>query len=233
MDELTDIFSKCGVTTNYWNLIRTKKKTIIEFSKINNKMLSIIILINNEYDIMERCYFEILSTAKKFPPAKNENKFVYGKLIEKALINAFIKCGFNCIDLDSKHTVGSEYKNDIRMLNMDISIKALKNKGSSIVLINKNGKKTHNVDNIQMILCIINEGKLYFIPNNLIDNDIYVNDSDSQISYRSKLITMFENKYEKYIYNFPKLSKEYQDKLELITEISIYDKLYKEEIVSL
>jgi hypothetical protein len=182
---------------------------------------------------MERCYFEILSTAKKFPPAKNENKFVYGKLIEKALINAFIKCGFNCIDLDSKHTVGSEYKNDIRMLNMDISIKALKNKGSSIVLINKNGKKTHNVDNIQMILCIINEGKLYFIPNNLIDNDIYVNDSDSQISYRSKLITMFENKYEKYIYNFPKLSKEYQDKLELITEISIYDKLYEEEIVSL
>jgi hypothetical protein len=233
MDELTDIFSKCGVSNNYWNLIRTKKKTIIEFSKINNKMLSIIILINNEYDIMERCYFEILSTAKKFPPAKNENKFVYGKLIEKALINAFIKCGFNCIDLDSKHTVGSEYKNDIRMLNMDISIKALKNKGSSIVLINKNGKKTHNVDNIQMILCIINEGKLYFIPNNLIDNDIYVNDSDSQISYRSKLITMFENKYEKYIYNFPKLSKEYQDKLELITEISIYDKLYEEEIVSL
>jgi hypothetical protein len=233
MDELTDIFSKCGVNNNYWNFIRTKKKTIIEFSKINNKMLSIIILINNEYDIMERCYFEILSTAKKFPPAKNENKFVYGKLIEKALINAFIKCGFNCIDLDSKHTVGSEYKNDIRMLNMDISIKALKNKGSSIVLINKNGKKTHNVDNIQMILCIINEGKLYFIPNNLIDNDIYVNDSDSQISYRSKLITMFENKYEKYIYNFPKLSKEYQDKLELITEISIYDKLYEEEIVSL
>jgi len=233
MDELTDIFSKCGVSNNYWNLIRTKKKTIIEFSKINNKMLSIIILINNEYDIMERCYFEILSTAKKFPPAKNENKFVYGKLIEKALINAFIKCGFNCIDLDSKHTVGSEYKNDIRMLNMDISIKALKNKGSSIVLINKNGKKTHNVDNIQMILCIINEGKLYFIPNNLIDNDIYVNDSDSQISYRSKLITMFENKYEKYIYNFPKLSKKYQDKLELITEISIYDKLYEEEIVSL
>jgi len=233
MDELADIFSKCGVSNNYWNLIRTKKKTIIEFSKINNKMLSIIILINNEYDIMERCYFEILSTAKKFPPAKNENKFVYGKLIEKALINAFIKCGFNCIDLDSKHTVGSEYKNDIRMLNMDISIKALKNKGSSIVLINKNGKKTHNVDNIQMILCIINEGKLYFIPNNLIDNDIYVNDSDSQISYRSKLITMFENKYEKYIYNFPKLSKEYQDKLELITEISIYDKLYEEEIVSL
>jgi hypothetical protein len=231
MDELADIFSKCGI--NYWNLIRTKKKTIIEFSKINNKMLSIIILINNEYDIMERCYFEILSTAKKFPPAKNENKFVYGKLIEKALINAFIKCGFNCIDLDSKHTVGSEYKNDIRMLNMDISIKALKNKRSSIVLINKNGKKTHNVDNIQMILCIINEGKLYFIPNNLIDNDIYVNDSDSQISYRSKLITMFENKYEKYIYNFPKLSKEYQDKLELITEISIYDKLYEEEIVSL
>jgi len=231
MDELADIFSKCGVS--YWNLIRTKKKTIIEFSKINNKMLSIIILINYEYDIMERCYFEILSTAKKFPPAKNENKFVYGKLIEKALINAFIKCGFNCIDLDSKHTVGSEYKNDIRMLNMDISIKALKNKGSSIVLINKNGKKTHNVDNIQMILCIINEGKLYFIPNNLIDNDIYVNDSDSQISYRSKLITMFENKYEKYIYNFPKLSKEYQDKLELITEISIYDKLYEEEIVSL
>jgi hypothetical protein len=44
---------------------------------------------------------------------------------------------------------------------------------------------------------------------------------------------MFENKYEKYIYNFPKLSKEYQDKLELITEISIYDKLYEEEIVSL
>jgi len=233
MDELTDIFSRCGVSNNYWNLIRTKKKTIIEFSKINNRMLSIIILINNEYDIMERCYFEILSTAKKFPPAKNENKFVYGKLIEKALINAFIKCGFNCVDLDSKHTVGSEYKNDIRMLNMDISIKALKNKGSSIVLINKNGKKTHNVDNIQMILCIINEGKLYFIPNNLIDNDIYVNDSDSQISYRSKLITMFENKYEKYIYNFPKLSKEYQDKLELITEISIYDKLYEEEIVSL
>ena len=233
MDELTDIFSKCGVSNNYWNLIRTKKKTIIEFSKINNKMLSIIILINNEYDIMERCYFEILSTAKKFPPAKNENKFVYGKLIEKALINAFIKCGFNCIDLDSQHTVGSEYKNDIRMLNMDISIKALKNKGSSIVLINKNGKKTHTVDNIQMILCIINEGKLYFIPNNLINNDIYVNDSDSQISYRSKLITMFENKYEKYIYNFPKLSKEYQDKLELITEINIYDKLYKEEIVSL
>jgi len=36
---------------------------------------------------MRKCYKELFKISRKFPPQKNENKFIYGKLGEKALIS--------------------------------------------------------------------------------------------------------------------------------------------------
>lgn len=44
--------------------------------------LHVIELMNKNTDIMKDCYKNFLKIMHLFPPAKNENKFIYGKLIE-------------------------------------------------------------------------------------------------------------------------------------------------------
>jgi hypothetical protein len=46
-------------------------------------------------DKMRKCYKELIKISKKFPPQKNENKFIYGKLGEKALIHIGYLLGSN------------------------------------------------------------------------------------------------------------------------------------------
>jgi len=86
-------------------------------------------------NIMNKCFFNISKISKLSPPTKNENKFIYGKLIELELIKTFSK-RMICDDLDSKHSVGSEYKNDYEINGNKYSIKASKNGDKVTVLIN-------------------------------------------------------------------------------------------------
>jgi hypothetical protein len=238
IENLNEIISKLDINkkpsdnriNKLWDLIRRNKKTIINSNNIiNNKFLAIIEILNNNVDIMLKCYFEIVCISKKYPPQKNENKFIYGKLTEIALFAAFSKIGIKCTDLDEQHSVGSEYKNDLKMFNIDISIKAKLNKKGNIILINKKSTDNHII-RIETLVCVIEEGKLYFIPSNIVDNELYVTRDAGTISYKSSLITMINKSYKQYIYSFPELTEEYKNKLNDIKEIDIYRKLYNESI---
>jgi hypothetical protein len=106
-------------------------------SQTKESCLNLIKILNNKKNSknMEKCYFNILKISKLFPPAKNENKFIYGKLIELQLIKTFNNF-FICDDLDKNHKYGSEYKNDCTINGNNFSIKASKN-GNSVTIINK------------------------------------------------------------------------------------------------
>lgn len=179
-------------------------------------------------NVMQQCLYYILKISRKYPPQKNENKFIYGKLIERALINALTNIGIeNIVDLDDTHLIGSEYKNDIRMFGVDMSIKAKLNKGGDIILINKKSTCDHIIQ-IQTIVCIINERKLYFIPSDIVDNALYVKHDAGCISYKGGLITMMNKKYNNLIYNFPELNEKNSNRLLNIKCIDIYAKLFQE-----
>jgi hypothetical protein len=224
--------SQPSISNKYWNKIKINKKKIIQLfatNIVNNKFIAIIeILTNYNMKIMQQCYFEICCISKMYPPQKNENKFIYGKLVEKSLIHAFCSCGFLCEDLDEKHTDGSEYKNDIKLLQTKFSIKTKLNKGGDIIMINKKSSTYQHTINIDTILCIINEQKIYFIPNNIVNKKTHVKEDAGSFSYKGTLITTINNKYKEYIYYFPELSDLQKTKLIEITEIHIYTKLYNE-----
>jgi hypothetical protein len=183
----------------------------------------------NYPEIMRVCLFEITKISILYNPQKNENKFIYGKLIEKSIINAFLKIGFIVKDLDDNHLIGSEYKNDIRILNVDISIKAKLKKGGDVILINKKSTSKHNI-NMQLLLCVIQDRKLYFIPSNIVNMNVYVKEDAGCISYKSKLFTFIEKQYSEYIYYFPELSDERKQQLSLLKPIDIMTKLYRDTI---
>ena len=123
-------------------------------NNIHSKILSIISILNLNNKLMKDIFFKIKKISLLFPPAKNENKFIYGKLIENVLIKVFNKIGFKCNNLDNDHYVGSEYKFDIKLLNIFISIKAKLNKNSDTILINKLSSNCHKLNMVLMCCCI-------------------------------------------------------------------------------
>ena len=221
-----------SILYNIESIIKIQKcfrKYITKKNIINNKFKFIIEMLNKEPEKMRICLREIITIIKKYPPRKNENKFIYGKLAEESLNNTFNELGFECIDLDKGHSSGSEYKNDIKLLGIDISIKTKLNKGGDIILINKKSTENHIIK-IEVLLCIIKERKLYFIPSNIVDNDEFVKTDIGSISYKSKLIQFINNNYKEYIYTFPYLLDEIELELSSIQEVDIMKKLYNETI---
>ena len=129
------------------------------------KCLSIIEILNLNPTIMRDCNFACQKTSKQFPPNKNENKFIYGKMVEMSIGESINRIGLKCIDLDKSHRIGSEYKNDISILKLNFSIKAKLNKGGNVILINKKSNNVKHNTSVNLILCVINEEKLYiYIP---------------------------------------------------------------------
>jgi hypothetical protein len=193
----------------FWQKVRTHKKFLIDYEKNTcHKFLAIIEILNMNTHVMSKCHEEIYIISKGCPPQKNENKFIYGKLIERSLIRAFLNIGLICIDLDEKHKVGSEYKNDINMLGINISIKAKLNKPGNIILINKKSKSEHDFK-VETLVCLVNDGQIIFIPSHIVDWDIYIIQDAGCISYKSTLLTMINKKFKNYIYKFHEIvSKE-------------------------
>lgn len=213
------LFNKSNTEPN--NLIDKLIKLEIESnsdSDINNKnieqnnddisieMLSKGIESNNkEHNLLFIKCFKIL---KKYPPSKNENKFLYGKLIEKAIIDFLDTIFHSCIELDNLQTIGSQYKYDCK-LNFtedqykNLSIKAKKNKNGPIIIINKNSNnKTYDLSDLITILTIIELKEIIIIPHNIIPKN-FIQDNNSNILYKSSLLTYLhkELKYKKYIIN--------------------------------
>lgn len=208
------------------NILELKQEiTIIENNtKVVNIFKDIISIMNNNQDIIEKYHYYIQKILKQFPPRKNENKIMYGKLIEETIKNMFNEINISYIDLDEHHEVGSSYKNDAIINGIHISIKAKKQKNGNIIMINKNSNNIiHNVKDINILLIIIEEQKIYFIPSFCICYDEFIKNNESNISYKSKMIKYFCNNYQYLIYSFPELSKKYLDNLNNIDNITITD----------
>ena len=211
-----------------YNIKRIQKWYRNILYKSRNTCKSIIEILNLNENIMKNCLYECVSISKNFPPQKNEYKFIYGKLVEIALTNAFTNIGLKCIDLDKNHKSGSEYKNDISLFKNKFSIKAKLNKGGDIILVNKKSTLKHNI-NINLMLLVINEGKLYIFPsnfNNKININNYIKEDVGSISYKSKLISFIDKNNKEYIYTFPKLDDTQKEDLSKIKEKDIMNDLY-------
>ena len=216
--------------TNIHFCIKIQKWWRNKLQSIINKFKAIIYILNMNQPIMQECLFQIVKISICYPPQKNENKFIYGKLIEKSIMYALVKIGFKVEDLDNNHTVGSEYKNDIALLGMKFSIKAKLNIVGDIILINKKSKKYHNIS-VKTIICCIRAKKMYFIPSSIIDSKTFVKEDAGCISYKSKLLTMMNKTHDELIYNFPDLSINQTNQLLEINEIDIMNKLFNETIL--
>jgi hypothetical protein len=223
---LTNAFSKsiAIVPDKNKNILKIQSwfRNICNKSRIKCKFIIHLLMLHPT--IMSKYLIEILSISKKFPPRKNENKFIYGKLIEKSLLNAFVDIGFNCEDLDKSHSSGSEYKNDIKMLRLKYSIKAQMSR-SDVRLINTLSTAKHTI-NMTLILCVINDRKLYIFPSNIVNQHDYIKKDAGSISYRASLFTWIDKHHPEYIYKFPDLTSEQKTNIDAIQEIMIYDYLY-------
>lgn len=174
---------------------------------------------------MNKCYKELFKISRKFPPQKNEYKFIYGKLGEIALVTMLSDIGIiNIVDLDDKHSIGSEYKNDISINDVYFSIKVKLNKPGEIIMINCKSSPNHTLD-INTIIIVINERKIYAIPKTF-NTDEYIKRDSGTISYKNKILTHFTKNCPKFVYTFP----EPKDEILEIPAIDIYNILYNDYI---
>lgn len=188
--------------------------------------LKLIAALNANPNAMRSCLFEIKKILSKFPPAKNENKFIYGKLGERSLNKAFSTFSV-CEDLDASHASGSEYKNDCKIFDTCYSIKISKN-GGAVTLINKNNKAEHVIDH-NFIICHIEKKKLYIFPSSVIPEK-FVKDSGPKIDYKPALFKYMDETTPQHVYSFPELTEDQENKLREEKEINIYELLYKKYV---
>lgn len=129
----------------------------------NENCKMVVKLFNFNSVIMKKSFSDINKICYLFPPVLNENKFIYGKLIEKVLINSIQQTKTSCIELD-KNFVDYSYRNDCNINNLiDFSIKATKS-GGNIILINKHYRDIHVITDINLMICHIKKAKLYVFP---------------------------------------------------------------------
>lgn len=171
---------------------------------------------------------------KKIPPAKNENKFAFGILIQMSIIECLNKLFYKCEDLDNNHSYSSEYKNDCCLyldekLKVNISIKAKSKKSGNIIIINNyTSKKERNLSDLITIILIIETNMILILPHLIIPEEFIIN-NDANIIYKGSLINYINknnpeliiklNQNEKFI-NF------INNELLNINPINIYKDLY-------
>ena len=197
-------------------------------------IMKTIIMKNNAYH--NKLFIKCEKILRMYPPAKNEYKFIYGVLIQMSVIEMLNNIFYKCIDLDKDWKYGSQYKVDCKLnitryLSRYISIKAKKNKSGNIIIINKiKNDKNYNLFNLITIIVIIELKDIVIIPHNVIPNK-YIEDNDSNISYKSSLFTYLykNNEYKKYIIHLEK-NDEYKnfckDILPLIRNHDIYSECF-------
>ena len=177
------------------------KKPKYEVEKTNKELMN---LLKENPEIMSKLYMDILTIVQKYPPAKNENKMIYGKVAEKRIIYWLNKI-IPCIELDKQLACGSEYKNDCDISfpsgAIKFSIKVSKN-GGEPTLINKRNKNIHSVQNCNFIICHIIQRRLYIFTHKP-DFDSYIKETGESIKYKSSIFKKKLEKDEAYFYEFP------------------------------
>lgn len=220
IDKITKIQSICRGFISRKNIY--ENIMLIKFKILSEKYL------HNDFFI--KCF----TISKKYNPAKNEYKFIYGGLIQKCMINLLNKLFYSCVDLDQQHSHGAEYKVDCKLnitksTSFKLSIKAKKNKNGKIIIINKfRNNRYYSLNNLITIIVILETKDIIIIPRKYID-DIYIEDNDSNISFKSSLITNLYKKNSEFIIHLcqnEKFIKFYEDEYPNIKLHDIYSELY-------
>jgi hypothetical protein len=215
--KLNEICTKCSKSITYKVCVCDKKyfynvSVYLISLKVNrhftdDKFIDIVIKnIIKENRYHNKIFIKCEKVLKMYPPAKNEYKFIYGNLIQMSVIELLDNIFYSCIDLDKLCNNGSEYKVDCRLnitryLSRKLSIKAKKNKSGNVIIINKlNNNKNYDLSQLITIIVIIELKDIIIIPHIVIP-DKYVENNDSNISYKSSLFTYLykSDEYKKYI----------------------------------
>ena len=179
-------------------------------------------------EYMTPLLIDIYTILNKYPPAKNENKFIYGKVAEARIIHWINKI-IPCIDLDKSNTHGAEYKNDCEISfdsnKVKYSIKVSKN-GGEPTLINKRNVSSHTVNDCHFIICHILNKKLYIFKH---DETLepFIKENHESIKYKSSIFKYLDRDSNNF-YKFPDNQKiQYFERniLPTINESKIYEKL--------
>jgi hypothetical protein len=226
-DVSTDVSTDISTDVSHITSVKETKQVQPSYSisSINNDnemvdLISKIICKNNS--VHNELFIKCLKILKKYPPAKNEYKFIYGNLIQLSVIHMLNDIFYSCYDLDKTHTVGSEYKYDCILhitedLHVRLSVKAKKNKTGNIIIINKlNNDVKYDLSNLITIIVIIELKDIIILPHNIIPN-IYIEDNGANILYKSSLIT--------YLYK----TKDCERYIIHLTENELYKEFYKNE----
>lgn len=192
--------------------------------RINSCLKVINLLRELPMETLRNTNYEIKKTLALFPPAKNENKFPYGLIIEQIMINLMRKIGV-ATHLDREHKVGSEYKNDVKIFEDKFSVKASANIGSAITLINKNNVGTHCVIDINLITIFSRDGIITVFPLSEVE-DGYIENKDACVRLKGGFYKKYikETQYE---FKLPELTEEQKIHIDSLKDISYAEYLYK------
>ena len=215
----------------YIKLINNNKLNSLSIDKIINIIIINIIKNPTPHNSL---FIKCEKILKMYPPAKNEYKFIYGILVQMCVIECLDNIFYGCIDLDKLCNHGSKYKVDCilnitRYLHINLSVKAKKNKSGKVIVINKlNNNKFYDLSELITIIVIIELKDIIIIPHNIIPYN-YIEDNDSNISYKSSLLTeLYKNdKYKKYIIHLKQNDKYKMFCKDKLPQISSHD-LYSE-----
>jgi len=200
------------------------------------KILELNELIRRNPEMQDRFWRKMIKILKSYPPAKNENKFLYGKIGEISFINDIIKKLFpESVELDEAVSMGSCYMNDVSVRDkgykLDLSIKITKNI-SSIILINKNSSlpdDKYNIMDCCVILINIKLMSIFILPISIVKE--YLKYTGPNIKLRSAVWKYILKNHPEFICKFHmtrvELEKKYPE-LQEINEKKIYEKLYSE-----
>jgi len=190
-------------------------------------------LLDNNDDLND-LFIKCHKIYKQIPPAKNENKFAFGILIQMSIIDCLNKLFYKCEDLDDKHLYGSEYKNDCclyldEILKVNISIKAKSKKTGNIIVINNySNKKERNLSNLITFILIIETNMIFILPHIMIPKNYIIN-NDANISYKGSLINYIIKNNSELIIKLKeneKFNNFINNDLPIINSINIYKDLY-------
>lgn len=215
-------------------IIQKKWRSMYTVKNFNNYKIEILNAFNKHTDDVNDMFIKCLKIYQKYPPAKNEYKFIFGGLVQLAFIELLGKVFHKCLDLDELHDFGSEYKNDCCLyvtpfVKFNISIKAKSKTNGNVILINKHGNNiVHNLKNLITFVLILETHQIIIINHNDVPEQ-YIKDNEANISYKSSLITFIKKNKPELVYTL-KQNESFKDFMEkeynTLVPINLYKELY-------
>ena len=177
--------------------------------------------------LLQELYYRARKTITIIPIRMNCNRMIYGGMIELAVAD-LLKSISDVIEFDKIRKNGSEYKVDVQIMDVKISLKACANVGSDIVIINKFNKDAHDIRGMVILVFFVREGKLALFPIEIM-MPTYIKNNGANISIRgSSWNKVLKNS--KYIIDLPELSEDQKESLKTLQEIDARQELYDKYI---